>query len=140
MDSMRVMSNMTDGVIPDYRPATPRRISTAVRLSILALLLAAAGAAAYVFFKTPVGAKLQDRRLVAEWVQAHRMIAPLTLVLIYFVFAVLMLPVWWIQIIAGYVFGLVMGVLWCEVGAVSGAVTSLLLSRALVGEWFQRRY
>jgi uncharacterized membrane protein YdjX (TVP38/TMEM64 family) len=120
----------------------PRRNGTplAVRLALFVGLIALAATAYYVLFKTPFGAKLQDRQFVLGWVREHRLVAPLLLVGIYALFAVLMLPVFELQVAAGYCFGLFTGVLWCEIGAVIGAVTSLLLSRWLVGQWFRERY
>src|SRR5438067_17819 len=125
--------------VPEHPTAhSSRRFPPVVRFGLLFVLIALAAAAAYVFFQTPFGENLRDRDFVAAWVHAHRVVAPLMLAGVYFVFAVLMLPVWWLQVLAGYCFGLVMGVFWCEVGAVTGAVMSLLLSRWLVGEWFHR--
>lgn len=121
---------------------TPRRNGTplAVRLALFFALIAVAITIYYVLFKTPLGAKLQDRQIVIAWVAEHRLIAPLALVALYVLFTVLMLPVLELQLAAGYCFGLYMGVLWCEVGAAIGAVTALLSSRWLVGQWFRERY
>ena len=127
-------------VLEYQTPVSRKRVPPVVRFSLLLGLMSLAIVAAYVFFKTSFGEKLRDHKLVAAWVGSHRVIAPLMLAGVYFLFAVLMLPVWWLQVLAGYCFGLVMGALWCEVGAVAGAVMSLLLSRWLVGEWFHRRY
>ena len=59
---------------------------------------------------------------------------------IYIFFAILMLPVWQIQLAAGYGFGLFWGIVWCTAGAMIGGVIALLLSRWLVGDWFRCRY
>src|SRR5258706_13139820 len=132
---------MSEPTVLQPAPAPPKtRASLLIRLALFILLIGLAICAWYVIFKTPFGQQLRNRRLVADWVRAHRVIAPLILVVAYVLLSVLMLPVWWIQALAGYCFGLVMGILWCEIGAVIGAVISLLLSRWLVGEWFRERF
>ena len=132
---------MTETSILPPQVNTPRhRASLLIRLALFVVLVALAIVGWYVMFKTPFGEKVRDRRLVAEWVRAHRVIAPLLLVAAYVLLSVLMLPVWWLQVLSGYCFGLVLGVLWCEVGAIIGAVLSLLLSRWLVGQWFHERF
>src|SRR5205814_279957 len=94
----------------------------------------------HVVFRTGFGEQLRDREVVSAWVRAHRVIAPLILVGLYVLLSVLLLPVWWLQVLAGYSLGIIWGVLWCELGAGLGAVSSLILSRWLVGQWFRRRY
>jgi uncharacterized membrane protein YdjX (TVP38/TMEM64 family) len=95
---------------------------------------------AYVLFATPAGSHLRNRQVVHEWVQHHRVITPLLLVGLYVLLTIVMLPVWELQIAAGYGMGLVTGIFWCEIAAALGAVASMLLSRWLVGEWFEARY
>jgi uncharacterized membrane protein YdjX (TVP38/TMEM64 family) len=132
---------MSEPVIPDDAPAPPRgRATLLIRFSLVLALIALAAVAAYMLFRTPLGDQLRDRRVVDAWVRGHRMVAPLILVGLYVLMSVLMLPVWWLQVLAGYSFGLVWGVLWCQLAAGTGAVLSLVLSRWLVGEWFRQRY
>ena len=107
---------------------------------MLAVLVLLAVVAAYVLLKTPLGARLKDRQLVLNWVGRHPFASPLALVGIYILFAILMLPVWHIQLAAGYGFGLIRGIVWCTTGAMIGGVIALLLSRWLVGDWFRDRY
>ena len=111
-----------------------------LRLLLMILLLCLAGAVGYVFFATPLGHQLRDRKIVHGWVADHRTIAPLILISVYILFGSTMMPVWWIQLSAGYCFGLWWGLLWCEIGAVIAAVLSLTISRWMLGEWFHRRY
>jgi uncharacterized membrane protein YdjX (TVP38/TMEM64 family) len=73
------------------------------------------------------------------WVAAHPVIAPLAFIAVYVVLALLALPVWCWQILGGYGFGLVMGIVWCTVGATCGAVLTLSLSHWLTAEWLHRR-
>jgi uncharacterized membrane protein YdjX (TVP38/TMEM64 family) len=132
---------MTETPVLPPQVNTPRhRASLLIRLALFVVLIALAIVAWYVVFKTPFGHKLRSRHLVAQWVGAHRVIAPTVLIATYVILSVLMLPVWWVQALAGYCFGLVLGIVWCEVGAVIGAVISLLLSRWLVGQWFRERF
>lgn len=110
------------------------------RLLLLAALLAAAGVAFYAMRFTHFGHLLRRRDLVHAWVAHHAVLAPLLLLAVYVLLSILMLPVWPVQVTAGYCFGLLMGIVWCDVGAALGAMLSVRLSRWLVGEWFQARY
>ena len=121
----------------DIPPPPPHE---SFRLLLLAVILLVALVAAYVTFNTPLGHKLRDKDLVRTWVAHHRAITPLIIVTVYVMFAVLLLPVWEIQMLAGYCFGLYAGIVWCELGAAIGGCVSLVLSRWLVGQWFQSRY
>src|SRR5947209_14830889 len=107
---------MTEPIVLPYGADTPRhRASLLIRLALFVLLVATAIVAWYVVFKTPFGHNLRNRHRVAQWVGAHRVIAPTVLVIAYVILSVLMLPVWWLQALAGYCFGLVVGILWCEI-------------------------
>lgn len=74
-----------------------------------------------------------------RWVSGHRAIAPIVFVATFVTCCVLMLPVWWLQILAGYGFGLLWGVLWCEVGSTLGAVAAMHISRWIAADFFHRR-
>src|SRR6185436_6076927 len=52
---------------------------------------------------------------------------------------ILGLPVWWLQILAGYGFGLLMGVIWSQIGATLGATTVFQISRWLGADWFHQK-
>jgi uncharacterized membrane protein YdjX (TVP38/TMEM64 family) len=128
-------------LVPDYEvPRHGRRTPVVFRVALLLLLLVLAIIAWYIVFKTPFGEQLRERHAVNAWVRQHRLIAPAILVTLYVILAVLMLPVWWLQALAGYCLGLFWGIVWCEMGAVIGATLSLILSRWLVGQWFRQRY
>lgn len=118
----------------------PTRGALYLRFAMLAALLALAVVAWRVLFHTSLGEQLRHRDTVHAWVHAHRLIAPAILFAAYVVCATLMLPVWWLQIIAGFSFGLFYGALLCVAGSVCGATTSLHVSRWLVGDWFRARY
>jgi uncharacterized membrane protein YdjX (TVP38/TMEM64 family) len=87
------------------------------------------------FLKEPHKLGADARR----WVAHHALFAPAILVLVYAACAVLMLPVWWIQILAGYGFGLAFGVVWCSIGQTIGATCAAAISRFIAAEWFHRR-
>ena len=111
-----------------------------LRIAALLLLIALGLGGAYLLFHTPLGHRIRDRDVVHDWVQRHLIITPLLLIGAYVLLTIVMLPVWELQIAAGYGLGLLGGVFWCELGAALGAVASLLLSRWLVGGWFHARY
>lgn len=135
-------SSAADSPLPSAAPTAAKAapIHVAVRVAALVVLIGLAVAGAYVLFATPVGSHLRNRELIHEWVQRHRVITPLLLVGLYVLLTVVMLPVWELQIAAGYGMGLVTGIFWCEIAAALGAVASMLLSRWLVGTWFEARY
>jgi uncharacterized membrane protein YdjX (TVP38/TMEM64 family) len=72
-------------------------------------------------------------------VGSHRIIAPLVFVLLYVALGVLALPVWWLQILAGYGFGLAMGIVWSQLAATLAAVGAAAISRFLLWVWFHTR-
>jgi uncharacterized membrane protein YdjX (TVP38/TMEM64 family) len=121
-------------------PATAPPTGVSLRLILFAIILILTAVSAYVLLKTPLGSKLKDRQFVLGWVHHHRLAAPLVIIGVYVLFSVLMLPVLQIQLAAGYAFGLTVGILWCEIGAGLGGVLALLVSRSLVGAWFQSRF
>jgi len=73
------------------------------------------------------------------WVHHHRIIAPAVLCALYVVLTVLAMPVWWLQVIAGFAFGIWMGIFWCDLAATLGAVCVLSISRWLAADWFHKK-
>jgi uncharacterized membrane protein YdjX (TVP38/TMEM64 family) len=73
---------------------------------------------------------------VARWTAAHPVLSPLIVIAIYAIATVLLLPVWWIQVLAGCGFGMVWGVIWCDIAAALSSGLTLLLSRWLAAEWY----
>jgi uncharacterized membrane protein YdjX (TVP38/TMEM64 family) len=121
------------------QPPAPRH-NPLPRLLTLVLLLALIAAALYALFFTPYGHLLRHDREAAgaafrAWVDAHRLIAPLILIALYLAAGVSLFPVWWIQILAGYGFGMWLGVAYSLVGATCAASASFLVSRLLVADW-----
>jgi uncharacterized membrane protein YdjX (TVP38/TMEM64 family) len=118
--------------------------SRVIRLVALGLLIGAIVAAAAWFTFTEQGHYLthhphETGKKFQEWVAGHRTVAPLTYIALFVLLCVLMLPVWWLQILAGYGFGMIMGVVWTELGATLGALAAMMISRWIAYDWFHRR-
>jgi uncharacterized membrane protein YdjX (TVP38/TMEM64 family) len=121
-------------------PSSARTPSRLPRYITLLLVLTLIAAALYALFFTPFGHLLRHDREAAgaafrTWVDAHHLVAPLILVALYVAAGVSFLPVWWIQILAGYGFGMWLGVPYSLIGATCAAVASFLVSRLLLADW-----
>jgi uncharacterized membrane protein YdjX (TVP38/TMEM64 family) len=115
------------------------------RIALLILLLALIAAATYTLFFTPYGQSVRDdpRRAGAAfkvWVAQHKLIAPLILLLLYCVGTLSLMPVWWLQILAGYGFGFWFGTAYSLIGATLGALLSFLASRTLLADYVRNRF
>ena len=113
---------------------TPRAASI-LRVVVLSVLLCAILAAAVTLLRDPQAARQQ----VQGWVHHHRLLAPLIFVAVYTAVALLALPLLWLQMLAGYTFGLLLGVFWSQVAATIAAPMILLFSRWLAAGWFHRK-
>jgi uncharacterized membrane protein YdjX (TVP38/TMEM64 family) len=118
---------------------------TVVRLLVLLVLLAVAGAVIYVIFKTPMGARFRHnprslRVEFREWVEAHRLIAPLGFILLYVVVSLCWMPVWWLGVLAGFAFGILLGMVWSIIGATVAACCCFGVARTLLADYFQRKF
>jgi uncharacterized membrane protein YdjX (TVP38/TMEM64 family) len=113
---------------------TPRA-TTVFRFFVLGLLLVAIGVVAYMLLRDPKAV----RQTVHSWVNSHRLAAPAIYICVYIALAVLALPLWWLQMIAGYTFGLLGGVLWSQIAAGIAAPLIVLLSRWLAADWFHKK-
>jgi uncharacterized membrane protein YdjX (TVP38/TMEM64 family) len=105
----------------------------------LLILIFLAALAAYFLFHTETGARWRHRDYVQARVHEHKLIAPAAFVVAYIVLAVLVLPVWWLQVLAGFCFGLLPAILVCEVGSTLAALATVSVSRWLAGDWFHSR-
>jgi uncharacterized membrane protein YdjX (TVP38/TMEM64 family) len=113
--------------------------AAAERCASLLILIFLAALVAYFLFYTEAGARWHHREYVHARVHEHPIIAPLAFIVAYIVLAVLVLPVWWLQVLAGYCFGLIPGILVCEAGATLAAVSSAGVSRWLAADWFHKK-
>ena len=59
-------------------------------------------------------------------------------IVVYMICAVLLLPVWWLQMLAGFSFGLWWGLGWVMLAATCGALVTTVVSRWLGDEWVHR--
>jgi uncharacterized membrane protein YdjX (TVP38/TMEM64 family) len=109
-------------------------------LLLFALLLAAL----YFLFETKSGATLcHDPRNfgndVHRFVHRHKITAPLAYLGLYTIFAVLALPIWWLQILAGIGFGLYEGTFVSLLGSTFATGIAVALSRWIAGDYFHKR-
>ena len=107
----------------------------------LAVLAAVAG---WFLFDTSIGRTVRDdpRRAAADVrsaVNDHPLESATIFLVTYVTFALLCLPVWWLQVFAGVVFGLWVGGGLSLAGSAVGATITAALADWFVGEWFHRR-
>jgi uncharacterized membrane protein YdjX (TVP38/TMEM64 family) len=136
---------MTDAP-PPAPPAPPAHLHGPLARGIVAALVAVLIAAAvYGLFFTTHGARLRaDPHQAGQdfhaWVDGHGVVAPLVFVALFVAVSLTLVPVWWLQILAGYGFGLWFGILYTLVGAALGAAAGFLVSRTLIADWVQLKF
>jgi uncharacterized membrane protein YdjX (TVP38/TMEM64 family) len=111
---------------------------------MLLVILCLIGTGLYVAFGTEAGAKLRSNPRafhaeVHEWAAAHPVAAPAAVVGLYVILTVSMVPIWWIPVLAGAGLGLIRGIIWCEIGAMTGAVVTFWVSRWIAADWFHAK-
>jgi uncharacterized membrane protein YdjX (TVP38/TMEM64 family) len=122
--------------------------SPVVRWVVAALLVCLIAGAMYVLFCTAYGYQLRtDPRQLAklghdfgQWVDGHRVIAPAIFIGVFVVVSLTLVPVWWLQILAGYGFGLWLGMGYSLIAAGLGAAATFLISRMLLADWVQKKF
>src|SRR5947209_6122826 len=124
--------------------AVPKRRRRWIRVVLIAVLFVLLCGAIYFLFFTAAGQELRGNRKQLEadvraLVHRHRLIAPAMYLSVYLLFAVLALPVWWLQLVAGMAFGLWLGTLWSVIGATAGAAITVVVSRWIAADWFHER-
>jgi uncharacterized membrane protein YdjX (TVP38/TMEM64 family) len=135
---------MAETALPlDYHPQAAR--GRLPRLLLFGFLLALIAAAVYVLFVTDLGHRLRDdpRQVGQDFhglVHRHPIAAPAIFVAAYTVTTICLLPVWWLQILAGIAFGLYFGIAWSLLGAVMGAAASFVISRTLLEDWVHNTF
>ncbi len=130
---------------PDTRVAADRSSPWRwLRLGVLMFLLVMIAVGAFVVFGTEQGARFRDIEQlqamsgdVRAWVANHQALFLVAFVAAYVVCAVLLLPVWWLQIVAGFAYGLAGGVTLAMAGSTAGALATAAVS-AWLGEEFVR--
>lgn len=134
---------------PPAPDPTPRRQrGRAARLVLLAVIFVGTLLAVGWLFGTEAGGDFRDHkdeRLRALGVAARGWVADnpvLTLglfVLAYAVCAVFLMPVWWLQMLSGFAFGLWAGLGWVMVASTCGALVTARVARWLGEEWVHDR-
>ena len=134
-DEARTMSGEAAAPpVPHYSSIISHHFSLK-RLLALCTLVALAGGAAWFLYFTETGIWLRQTPVIRDWIAARPAAAPLVFVMLYALVGALALPVLGMQVIAGYCFGTLMGVVWCQLGA----VISMRLGQWLFGDWFHER-
>lgn len=118
--------------------------SSRLRLVSLFVLLALIGTGIGLLFGTDAGQLLLHHpRAFAKDVQTdvaqHEIVAPVCFVTFYVVMVTLALPVWWLDALSGLAFGILGGIICCEIGATVGAVAGVLIARWLAADFFASR-
>jgi uncharacterized membrane protein YdjX (TVP38/TMEM64 family) len=117
------------------------------RLALLVLIACLIAIALGLLFGTERGRMLLDHHQlrhhlgeqVRDWVGRHKIVAPAIFIGVYVICSLLLLPVWWLQLLAGVGFGLVMGTTWICIAATTAAVTTMGLGHWLGGDWVHAR-
>ncbi|HWB53860.1 MAG TPA: VTT domain-containing protein [Tepidisphaeraceae bacterium] len=74
-----------------------------------------------------------------EIVTNHPILSPVVFIASYAVMASLILPMWWLDILAGVAFGILGGIGCCEFAGMLGAAGGTLISRWLASDWYSKR-
>lgn len=130
--------------VPPPQPdnLSPRQKRT--RLVVLALLLGAIAAAIWFSSQTETGRQIFNdsaamRESARTWVADRPLSAAVVFAMVYLVCGMLLLPIWWLQILSGFVFGLIWGCVYSLLAAALAATVTMIFSRWLAGAWFRQR-
>jgi uncharacterized membrane protein YdjX (TVP38/TMEM64 family) len=127
----------------DQPPARPH--SAVPRIVTLLLLLCLVAAVLYALFYTDFGLQLRRHPHVAghmfhTWVDTHRLVAPLILIALLVAAGLTSLPVWPVQILAGYGFGMLLGITYTLVGSTCAALACYFAARLLLADWVRNKF
>jgi uncharacterized membrane protein YdjX (TVP38/TMEM64 family) len=113
------------------------------RILLIVFLIAMVTAAALLLFTQTGRDILHDPHRFGgdarRWVAAHPYTAPLVYMIVVVGLGVVAVPVWWLQILAGYCFGEMMGICWSLIALTVTATTAASFSRYVLGDWFHNR-
>lgn len=109
------------------------------RLVIIAVLIVLALAALTAMLLHPTGRQLlhsplQAGHQVRQWALAHPLAAEAAIIVAYILFTLIAMPVWWINVLVGYSFGLVGGTVRCVIAAAIAAAITAHLWKYLAGD------
>lgn len=140
------LSPSADAVKEGDRSASSASPARKLRLVVLGVLTLLTIAASIWLFGTEQGRQFLDRERLTgigesarQWVQSNWISFLLLFIAAYIVCAVLLLPVWWLQVIAGFAFGLFTGLGCVMLGSTAGALATAVVS-AWLGEDFVRSW
>jgi uncharacterized membrane protein YdjX (TVP38/TMEM64 family) len=118
-----------------------RRLKWVMGIVLLALL----AVAVWLLFTTSSGREIRThpqsvQENIRSTIAAHPLLTPAVFLAVYVLDVALgVLPVWWLQILAGIGFGLWFGTFWSVLAATISAPLGVLLSRWLAGDWYHQR-
>ncbi len=114
--------------------------SSAARLFVLILLILLAIACAIFLFGTKQGHDLRHHpHRLHDFVHAHRIAVIVIFIAVYLIMAILAMPVWWLQILSGYCFGLIGGIIMSQICYTLAAVITRNLANWLAGEYVHEK-
>ena len=118
-----------------------RRLKWGIGIVLLLMLLVAL----WLLFTTTQGREIRTHpRLfqgnIRALVARHALAAPVVFLVVYVLDVSLgVLPIWWLQILAGIGFGLWFGTFWSVLAATISAPLGVLLSRWFAADWYHQR-
>jgi uncharacterized membrane protein YdjX (TVP38/TMEM64 family) len=127
------------------RRLRPQRIQRRLKWTIGLLLLGLLAVALWLLFTTETGKKIQAhpqtlQTEIQSMVARHPLGSTALFLTVYILIVTLgVLPVWWLQILAGIGFGLWFGTFWSVVAATISAPLGVLLSRWFAADWYHKR-
>lgn len=109
------------------------------RLAIIAVFIVLGVSALTAMLLHPTGRALLDDpqqagQQVRQWVLANPVTAEVTILLAYILLTLIAMPVWWINVLAGYSFGLTGGTVRCVIAAAIAAAITAHLWKYLAGD------
>ncbi|HEV8293688.1 MAG TPA: VTT domain-containing protein [Tepidisphaeraceae bacterium] len=114
--------------------------SSTLRLLVFILLLLLAISCAVFLFGTKEGHILRHHpRKLNDLVEAHRITIAIVFVAVYVVMGLVAMPVWWLQILSGYCFGLVGGIFMSQISSTLAAVATRNLAHWLAGAYVHEK-
>jgi uncharacterized membrane protein YdjX (TVP38/TMEM64 family) len=114
--------------------------SSAARLVVLILLILLAIGCAFFLFGTKPGHDLRHHpHTLHEKVENHQVALAVIFIAVYLVMGILAMPVWWLQILSGYCFGLVGGIFLSQISYTLAAIATKNLANWLAGEYVHEK-
>jgi len=114
--------------------------SSAARLLVFVCLILLAIGCAIFLFGTQQGHDLRHHpKRLHDWVATNRVLVVVVFIAVYLVIAIVAMPVWWLQILSGYCFGLIGGIFMSQICYTLAAVITCKLSNWLAGQYVHEK-